>query len=70
MDINQMAAQFRSEIQAKRAAGGRWVWERLVPGPIAPAAADQIAAQVGCWVYDPDDNPVRFYTNANHPRWR
>ena len=65
-----IANQFLNEIAQKRMAGRRWTWERYLPGPMSASQASRIAELAGCWVCDPGENPVRFYCNANHPRWQ
>lgn len=59
---------FYVEIEAvKRASGGRWTWERFLPGPIDDSFANLICEFAGCWCYDNNATKVRFYTNQNHP---
>lgn len=71
MSLYETAMKFRREISEKKASGyEKWNWEHLVPGPLDNDEWRFISEIAGCWCYDNGADPVRFYTNHNHPMWR
>lgn len=71
MNLYDTAICFRKEISERKANGyGNWSWEHLVPGPLEDKEWRFISEVAGCWCYSNSTDPVRFYTNHNHPMWR
>ena len=71
MNLYDIVICFRDETLERKTNGyGNWRWEHLVQGPLDKEVCNFISEACGCWCYDNKTNPVRFYTNHNHPTWR